>query len=119
MKNFPTFKKFKAEILKLVKRSPDNVYDSGEGHGACYYHKGKCTDGSRGCIMGQALKACGVSDYALKGLGVETINVVCTTEEVGYSEREVDWLSCLQGAQDTYKTWGSALAQANEYYPLA
>ncbi len=93
------------EVKRLAAESPDNVYNpNGAG---CSYTLGDNTNGSRGCIVGQALKALGVDLAALR----EGIIEVCLNRIP--HESDVDngilWLAGVQGCQDSRNPWGEAV----------
>jgi hypothetical protein len=106
-----------AEVRSLAMESPDNIYhrppQDKEFIAVCEYNRGICDNGSIGCIFGQAFRR----------LGVE-VNKICTISALmhthfGYHPITIrNWCWTLQRHQDQGKTWGEALALADETYPL-
>lgn len=97
-----------AQIRELAKKAPNNLYiKPDEKYNTCCYDRGTCTDGSIGCIFGQALRALGLE---LKGAA--TISSVLSDNQIPCSESEKHWCATVQRLQDQGKTWSEALRLA-------
>lgn len=111
-----TTTELEAEVRKLAAEHPDNIYTKPNAQGAgCFYGKGTCTDGSCGCIVGQALARLGVSvlelDVKLIGYVPEVMSHLCISDP----KKRQSWLFNVQRRQDLGKTWGEAVEWADNY----
>ncbi len=102
-------------IENLVQLSPANVYECLPGPGAegtASYTKGKCTNGSLGCLIGQGLHAIG---YTIPADADEMMSLgeLIEAAEPGAGDDE-QWFYDLQGAQDKGMTWENALRVADQ-----
>lgn len=106
-----TIGKLKKQILALVKRFPDNVYKPYGKYHNCSYTKGKCTNGSKGCLFGQALIKLKVDPDKLKKLDREIRPIDNLLDQLGikYTEKQRQWLMAVQDGQDKKLTWKDAL----------
>lgn len=94
-------------VRSLAAKSPDNIYTppAGDG-GSCYNHDGICTDGSVGCIIGQAARICNI-DIPNEG-GVAS--------SFPKFKHEVNlWLMMVQDTQDARGTWNQAVKKADTF----
>lgn len=112
------------EIVSLrpgVKYKPDEVRDpDNPGHVSCLYGKGTCSDGSEGCIFGQALVALGVDRGSLDdGEILGEISEVLDSLDIADNNGMDEWCMVVQKRQDEGKSWGEAVAIADEKFPLA
>ena len=105
-----------AAIRELAAESPDNIYDRGQSH-ACSYVVGECSNGTQGCIVGQALRRLGletpdfkepVDDYLFNHYDCGRVDDVSRTL----------WLIAVQTEQDSSNTWAYAVEDADESNPL-
>jgi hypothetical protein len=107
-----------AEVRKLAAEKPDNCYVPTDAWGGCCYDKGQCTDGSVGCIFGQALQRLG---RPITGCGSIT-QALCDSrwfEPLTIDlDNEVEWCKLVQQYQDANLSWGKAVESANRLYPL-
>lgn len=110
----PTFDKLWSAIEKIVEEHPDVVYPVDED-GGCYYSKGVCGDGD-GCLIGQALQACGLDVTPLDSDTPSDICNIIREFELNYTEAQVGLLDELQYYQDIGTPWEDALAKAVEVY---
>lgn len=99
-------------IQALVAKSPDNVYDGGDGN--CYYARGVCTDGSIGCIIGQALLAEGYSQYEVEKFDNQTngLTALDVLRRLEYDENEAKFAQLCQESQDRGEKWVDAFDNA-------
>lgn len=99
-----------AEVRKLAAEKPDNTYTRPGGKQCCY-DAGVCTDGSVGCIFGQALARLGHP-----ASGTYTINsILFNREQLGLArDRPAGlWCSYVQDWQDEGFTWARAVEYAD------
>ena len=122
-----------AKVRELGANAPENKYVSNNGFTICYYHIGKCTNGSTGCIVGQALMELGwVSQYDLLFYAHEyrlytdehlifndTTNITSLFKKllIDCQGNELQWLARVQDKQDRGSTWGEAIKNADYSYP--
>lgn len=105
-----TAKQLIKTVLKLGEDRPDNVYSKPEDSDFCHYDRGKCTDGSTGCIMGQALRQLGV-EATLNG----AIDTLLTMLDVQMTEAERTALVDVQQRQDLEIPWGTAITKLRRF----
>jgi len=99
-----------AEVHRLAEADPGNRYLEAD----CYYTMGACTNGSSGCIMGQALTALGYGEMlahldaeAPKGIERALARLGITAER-----DEIAWLETVQHWQDRGDPWREAVKRA-------
>lgn len=108
-----------AAVREIAAERPDVKYDVVEGAG-CLYSAGRCSDGSVGCIVGQALVKCGfdvapldTSDDENDG-GIKTAGFACRHIGVETDDFEAaNWLDNAQHWQDSGHPWGDAVKFAD------
>lgn len=82
------------------------------------YASGPCSNGSVGCIVGQALKAMGHNVSTLDlGLSVPSAYAAIGQCITGYTDEKKRWASDVQYGQDRGKTWSVAVADADAARP--
>ena len=107
-------KKLADKVREYAKTRPDVTYTKkGE---FCQNFTGKCSDGSIGCIVGQALVECGFvkttqdqdqwNDAAIAG---------CYIVDPDDDADEFEFLDFMQELQDNGSTWGQALEEWENY----
>jgi hypothetical protein len=97
-----------AQIRELAKKAPDNLYIKPDPkYNTCCYDRGTCTDGSIGCIFGQAFRALGLE---LKGTAI--ISYILSDNQIPCSGSEKLWCATVQRLQDQGRTWSEAVKLA-------
>jgi hypothetical protein len=102
------------KVRELATAKPETVYrpawtDEPLPTGQCSYLGGTCSDGSVGCLVGQALLAMGFMTGQLRP--VDQLGIVEALEklhpcELTEEERDkVRWLETVQSAQDNSQPW--------------
>ena len=113
-----TFTELKQTIEKLAEESPDCVYEQ-PVNSICSYRRGICSNGSSGCIIGQACRSLGLSENEL--IDMDTYGAfmnVCTSKK--FRERffltcsELLWITTVQKEQDDRNSWSRAVSEANK-----
>jgi hypothetical protein len=110
-------------VTRLAMANPDTKYKKdtlGSGPN-CKYAAGECSNGTVGCIIGQALKASGVTLKPEWDTGngntasaiIDDLIEERIIEEPEQTGRYKIWLDDVQGSQDTGDTWQEALNHAN------
>jgi hypothetical protein len=99
-----------AEVQRIAEAAPENQYLEAD----CHYTQGACTNGSSGCIVGQALTALGygqqlaiLDDERPQGI-LRVIARLGITGEQG----QLDWLETVQDWQDRGDPWRDVVARA-------
>ena len=105
-----------AAIRELAAESPDNIYDRGQSH-ACSYVVGECSNGTQGCIVGQALRRLGLETPDLPTHVDIYLSLIFDCGVAGGDTRLL-WVSVVQSEQDSGNTWAYAVKSADESYPL-
>ena len=107
-----------AAVRRLADNSPNCQYkppDRDNGVKVCFNKEGECTNGSTGCIVGQALVELFGADKVPNEGGVAT----CVSDlQIRATPQQYSWLQVVQGRQDNGCPWEFAVEQADEYYPL-
>lgn len=117
-----------AAVRSLAEASPDNIYcpeivDVGGNGRNCFYSKGDCSDGSKGCIIGQALVKLGFDVARLDDNPPNVEGLLAGWRD--YAEIENDtselqcWLAEVQESQDLGETWGQAVTRANDLFAVS
>lgn len=101
-----------AEVRRLAAESPDCVYESPDGD--CHYQRGECSNGSVGCIWGQALRRWGIIDESR-----ERAAVLVSRYGAGLSDQQHEWVHAVQEFQDRGESWGDAVKAADHDWPLS
>jgi hypothetical protein len=108
------------KVRKLGLARPHTVYLSDAG---CNYADGNCSDGTTGCLLGQALLELGYSAGQLRRLDEMPISSVAIVLEAllktdNLPVDKVRWLRRVQDAQDVEVAWGEAVRAADQEVPL-
>ncbi len=93
-----------AKVREISAKRPEVSYG-----GACSYDTGECSDGTVGCLIGQALDAIDWGLYP-EDSG-DTISDLL--EEEGYEDFRVAWCGMVQGHQDMSFSWGECVEYAD------
>lgn len=96
-------------VRSLAAKSPNNIYTSPDSDGSCYNHIGTCTDGSTGCIIGQATRICNVRIPNIGGV------MMCFPQFKGKIQL---WLMMVQDTQDAGGTWIQAVEKADTFHSI-
>ena len=116
-----------SKVRELAVARPETIYQpSPTGQATptirCSYLAGTCSDGTVGCLLGQALVAVGYTAEQLRAvdlLGIEeAIEKLLPCELTDEEYRRVRWLESVQNAQDNGHPWGEAIRIADEEEPL-
>jgi hypothetical protein len=102
-----------AEVRRIAAERPDTVYRQPSTSCGCFYEKGECTDGSVGCIFGQALNNLG---YPVTGTA--SIDIIARSRFVGNCLVILAWCREVQNVQDGGLSWGDAIISANTKWPI-
>jgi hypothetical protein len=99
-----------AEVHRLAEANPKNRYLEAD----CYYTRGACSNGSSGCIVGQALSALGYGEKLahLDDERPQGILRVASLLGITGEQDQLDWLETVQDWQDRGDTWCDAVARA-------
>lgn len=103
-------------VIRFATERPDNVYINVSGNNdSCSYLHGTCTDGTCGCIFGQALIEQGYNvDPEFDASDFNAITQLLTNEGHKLSKHKERWLLAFQRKQDAGgNTWAAALREAN------
>jgi hypothetical protein len=112
-----TVAEFVTRVRERIARSPDARYIPPSikgiaGTTGCFYFRGEVTDGTVGCVMGQAVGIGITDDDAIRDY------VMLMEGSREYDTSEVgDWAGYIQNRQDNGTAWGEALAAADKAYP--
>lgn len=104
-------------VREIVRKRPDVIY---EAKHTCSYIAGNCTDGSVGCLIGQALVKLGVTfdaDETTKRIStlVQPFRDDSTDEAKKYNDVARDWLQHVQCAQDRKEAWIDCITYADTH----
>lgn len=116
------------EVIKLAKKYPNNIYPN---QFTCEYSSGKCSNGTHGCLIGQALKKLGFDTKRIDKM-VETSDDAAGEGDINSlldgllrpyvrtypstsvslnlkKQKYIRFLTTIQAKQDDHLTWGDAL----------
>ncbi len=96
-----------AEVRNIASARPEVTYD----HEDCRYDSKEASDGSVGCIFGQALTAIGW-DITGKNDGRGIIELL-RCKDYEFNDDRILWCNMVQGEQDNGRTWGDSVAEAD------
>lgn len=105
-----TLRKLIIKVREIVKERPDVKYRgvaSKDGHKPnCFYDRGECSDGTVGCIFGQAAVA----------LSVPIGSIQASINKLGIkgTDQERAWCQTVQCCQDRGDIWDVAVSKADE-----
>jgi hypothetical protein len=112
------------EVRRLAKESPENKYtpeladETASLIKACFYNKGKCTNGAVGCIFGQAFRNLG-SPIPLvydNGNGAGIKSIFAGLDITHPNQNLIEWCLEAQRNQDSSYTWEKCITEADIYY---
>lgn len=95
-------------IRELAEQFPDNKYLNPLESCGCLYEEGFCSNGSQGCIVGQAIKHAGFTVPV--GADNMPLGKLLRDTQPNISSDEVSWVRSVQYLQDRKYTWGEAVA---------
>lgn len=99
-------------VRRVAKERPDVTYQRPEGMGFCQYDKGKCSDGTIGCIFGQISK---ILDVPF-GDSVQPISALIGNLQG--TPQQLQWLTLVQRYQDGGSTWRQSVEYADSCIQL-
>ncbi|QWS68251.1 hypothetical protein SEA_VANLEE_135 [Gordonia phage VanLee] len=105
-------------VRRLVAEAPEFVYEAPDSKRGCVY----IVNGCGSCIVGQALIEVGftperVGSYDPHGKHSAKSAADAMAGLGGFSWQVRRWADQLQDVQDGENPWGTALAEANRYFP--
>lgn len=108
-------KRLIASVRKFAAERPDYIYKNADNNypwkvGCVYFTK----DGNPSCLIGHALADFGLLNGQPDICGTSSINNVVKQYGWEIDSRELEWLVDVQMFQDSLKTWGQAVALADE-----
>jgi hypothetical protein len=111
-----TIEQLVAEVTRLAQENPENSYE--QTAIACYYNKGTCTNGTVGCIFGQAFRNLeqpleDIFDSHCGNTGIR-IGIVLKELKLNNIPELVNWCSEFQYWQDRHCSWNQCLVNANK-----
>lgn len=106
MKEKLTIEKLVTMVRAIAFARPETYYLEKK----CQYAIGKCSDGTVGCLFGQAFKELKVKRNFGANAG---ISLVIDKLDVACSRHQREWCSYVQHYQDHRNTWGDAIHMAD------
>lgn len=107
-------------VRGLALKSPNNVYVRPAGALCCSNVKGTCTDGSVGCIIGQAIRIVDPTFEFINDLEECSIrsnnkpdSLLSNKLGFDHGSDKLMWLKCVQRRQDKGDTWCEAVKYAD------
>lgn len=117
--------RLKEVVRSLAATSPDNKYIKRApiNDSTCSYLEGQCTNGSKGCIFGQAFALLGASETFLEECDkIGSITFVAKEKQLaifnGYelTDDDIRWYRRVQSCQDSGKSWKEAVESADDFW---
>lgn len=112
-----TLKQVVSAVRELAAARPDTIYNR-TGMGRCEYAAGECSDGSVGCLFGQALKSLGIEPWKLRDQGGNRISfalgdlgIIPVADK--FEDPDVRWCARVQRSQDGGSNWKMAIVYAD------
>lgn len=100
---------------ELAAEFPDNVYEKEVQRINCFYTKGPCSNGSCGCLIGQALIKAGVPKERLEEFDAKEQGGVSTVAYflgIPLVNDKLWWLESVQSWQDMGNSWRACIEHA-------
>ena len=113
-----TLEQLKNEVLKLADASPTNHYIWERGQNSCWYVSGSCTNGSVGCIFGQALIKLGVPKERLQAREGDSIGTVLKILKIVDAVPPSHPFNIAQQIQDQGRDWAEAVLPIRLFEPI-
>jgi hypothetical protein len=102
------------EVRNIANERPDVTYQNED----CMYDTGKCSDGTVGCLIGQALTRLDI-DPAFLDRGSDTPDIASIIDREIYFEdcddTNISWLANVQSYQDEGLSWREAIRLSDEH----
>lgn len=108
-----TVEELVAKVREIAKSRPDTIYTGTEK--GCEYNAGRCSDGSIGCLFGQAMKELG-EHYLEYGGYIDSV-LSGNLKIAKNSDPKVLWCRKVQYCQDNSRSWGSSVEYADTLCP--
>lgn len=108
----------KSKIRELAAAAPTNYYSqvvTTSGERACMYTQGECSNGTVGCIVGQALCALGFRKQCeeIDAKGGDTAEVMLQACGLKVTAKDYYWFFKVQVYQDMGFMWSDAIVVAD------
>jgi hypothetical protein len=103
-------------VRELATDAPDNVYEKPDDFNTCCYSRGECTNGSVGCLIGQAMAKHGYDVSLLDFDGSLLASEACAYFNI--IGRTI-WLNEVQSSQDEGHEWLQAISYADRVLATA
>ena len=117
-KNNIDLTKLVAAVRALAAENPERVYASCSVAGCVYKPTKQQDGGTYGCIVGEALRRIGVSSTGLDSVDGEQ-GIYSRLFQIGIRDDvQIDWLTKVQGLQDSGTSWSEAVLKADDCLPL-
>ena len=112
------------QVRQLAQDAPTNLYEGNKDKMGCSYVKGPCSNGSVGCIIGQALILCDESlteylsheDRSTKQFEL-LHDIMFEDGMIELSLEDIEWIGDVQSRQDDGETWGDAVSKTDGVNP--
>ena len=98
-------------VRKIASDRPDVKYMA---QGNCMYDTGACSDGSVGCIFGQAINQLGLKvPHNFEGCSINMVLEEINTVKYSDQTKKMQWLDIVQASQDVGMSWAAAVSKAD------
>ena len=101
-------------VRVLASESPTNIYMPAVRGEKCHYSSGDCKNGSRGCIVGQALARIGLNPADFETCDGVAPSAAKVVGDLSGEWGAAAWLRCVQSHQDAGKSWIASIRYADE-----
>lgn len=109
------------KVQEIANEKPGVFYCDSVGYAK---YNGPASDGSIGCLFGQAFRALGIDINKLRKVSIYDANQTCIVGLINvgnfgwnYSHSERDWCDIVQRWQDNGIDWATCVKRANRLYP--
>lgn len=107
------------EVRSIAQKRADVIYTKQDDMETCSYNYGSCSDGTVGCLFGQALQELGFDTSEVDNENIDTVIERLVEKDrdpktESYPSEQIEWCALVQMNQDHGLSWGVAVYKADK-----